>query len=165
MLFQRKIKVLMVCTENICRSPMAEGVLRHHLQHSDLRGRVKVSSAGTRASQRGSKPDQRAVKVAADAGIKLGRIRARRISVHDFLESDYILVMDRENLRDLLDICPTECKPKISLLLSHLSGHNLDEVPDPYYGSFEGFLHVFQLIDGAVIDLISHIASRAHQTR
>ena len=155
----------MVCTENICRSPLAEGVLRHHLQHSDLRGRVKVSSAGTRASQRGCKPDQRTVKVAADAGIKLGRIRARRISVHDLMENDYILAMDRENLRDLLDICPVECKPKISLLLSHLSGQNRDEVPDPYYGSSEGFMHVFQLIDSAAIDLISHISSQTQQAR
>jgi len=139
---------------------MAEGLLRHHLQHSDLRYRVNVSSAGTRTSQPGCRPDQRAQRAMAVAGVNLGRIKARRITGHDFVRSDYIFAMDNKNMQDLMDICPAEHQYKISLLLSHLSGHALDEVPDPYYGSVEGFEKVFELIDAAVVDLIFHIADQ-----
>ncbi|MEH6571325.1 MAG: low molecular weight protein-tyrosine-phosphatase [Halioglobus sp.] len=156
-LFKHDTRVLFICTENICRSPLAEGLLQHHLQHSDLRNRVKVSSAGTRTSQPGCRPDQRARKVAADAGINLGRIRAGRVTEQDLVRSDYVIAMDKANMRDLMKLCPPEQQYKISLLLSHLPGHNLDEVPDPYYGSIEGFDRVFQLIDSAVEGLISHI--------
>jgi protein-tyrosine phosphatase len=159
-LFQRKTHVLLVCTENICRSPLAEGLLRHHLQHSGLGDRVKVRSAGTRTSQPGCRPDQRAQRVAAEAGINLGRIRSRRITEQDFVQSDLIVAMDRTNIRDLEEICPRVHRHKISLLLSFQSGLILDEVPDPYYGSVEGFDKVFQLIDAAVIELTSHIADQ-----
>lgn len=157
-LFQRKIHVLMACTENICRSPLAEGLLRHHIQNSDLRDRVKVSSAGTRAAMPGRKPDQRAQQVAAAAGINLGRIRASKVSERDFLRSDYILAMDRANLRDLQADCPPAHRHKISLLLSHLAISEADEVPDPYYGSVEGFKNVFLLIDAAVISLVAQLS-------
>jgi protein-tyrosine phosphatase len=159
-MFQRKTHVLLVCTENICRSPMAEGLLRHHLQRSGLGSQVKVSSAGTRTSQPGSRPDQRAQRVAASEGINISRIRARRVTVRDLVRSDYILAMDSSNIRDLEEICPRAHRHKISLLLSFESGHKLDEVPDPYYGSIEGFDKVFQLIDAAVIELTSHIADQ-----
>jgi protein-tyrosine phosphatase len=139
---------------------MAEGLLRHHLQHSDLRSRVKVSSAGTRTSQSGSRPDQRAQRVAALEGVNIGRIRASRVTERDLARSDYILAMDRSNIRDLEEMCPPVHRHKISLLLGFQSGHNLDEVPDPYYGSVEGFDKVFRLIDDAVIVLISHIAEQ-----
>lgn len=157
-MFERKIHVLMVCTENICRSPLAEGLLRHHVQNSDLRDRVKVSSAGTRASMAGSKPDQRAQKVAAAAGVKLGRIRASKVSERDLLRSDYIFAMDRANLRDLQAVCPARHAHKISLLLSHLATSDVDEVPDPYYGSVEGFKNVFLLIDAAVASLVAQLS-------
>jgi protein-tyrosine phosphatase len=159
-LFQRKTHVLLVCTENICRSPMAEGLLRHHLQRSGLASQVKVSSAGTRTSQSGSRPDQRAQRVAALEGVNIGRIRASRVTERDLVRSDYILAMDRSNIRDLEEMCPPVHRHKISLLLSFQPGHNLDDVPDPYYGSVEGFDKVFQLIDAAVLELISHIAEQ-----
>jgi protein-tyrosine phosphatase len=159
-MFQRKTHVLLVCTENICRSPLAEGLLRHHLQLSGLSSRVKVSSAGTRTSQPGARPDQRAQRVAALEGINIGRIRARRVTVRDMVRSDYIVAMDLSNIRDLEEICPRVHRHKISLLLSFQCGLMLDEVPDPYYGSIEGFDKVFQLIDAAVIELTSHIADQ-----
>jgi protein-tyrosine phosphatase len=158
-MFQRKIRVLFVCTENICRSPMAEGVMRQHLRHSGLLGRIKVSSAGTRTSQPGARPDKRAQKAAAATGITLGRIRARRVTERDLEGCDYIIAMDKANMRDLMKICPPEHSHKVSLLLSHLPGQDMDEVPDPYYGSYEGFEEVFQLIDRAVGLLIPHIGS------
>ena len=76
------------------------------------------------------------------------------------MHSDYIFAMDHANMRDLDEMCPPGHRHKISLLLSHLSGQHLDEVPDPYYGSVEGFENVFQLIDAAVVDLIPHIAEQ-----
>jgi protein-tyrosine phosphatase len=158
-LFQRKIRVLLVCTENICRSPMAEGLLRHYLQESDLRTKVEVTSVGTRASLPGCRPDQRAQKVAAARGIDISGIKARRVTARKLQQSDFIFVMDSANMRDLLQLCSLEQQGKISYLLSHQSGQPLLEVPDPYYGSAEGFVRVFQIIDDAMADLLSYIRS------
>ena len=159
-LFQRKTRVLLVCTENICRSPMAEGLLRHHLQQSPLRGTVDVSSAGTRCSMPGCRPDQRAQKVAALRGIDLSAMKARRVTERDMQRSDFVFAMDETNMRDLLQMCPVEQHDKISFLLSHHRQQGLIEVPDPYFGSAEGFARVFQIIDDAMGDLILHLQSR-----
>lgn len=161
-LFQRRTRILLVCTENICRSPMAEGLLRHYLQQNELRDLVEVRSAGTRASQPGCRPDQRAQKVAALRGINLSRIRAHRVTVRDLERSELVFAMDESNLRDLSEMCPSAHQEKLSLLLSHHRGQPLLEVPDPYFGSIEGFERVFQLLDGAMSDLISYLASRIH---
>ncbi len=160
-LFQRKIRVLLVCTENICRSPMAEGLLRHYLQESEMRNRVEVSSVGTKASLPGCRPDQRAQKVAASRGIDISGIRARRVTARNLQRSDFIFVMDSANMRDLLQLCPVEQQDKISYLLSHHVGQPLLEVPDPYFGSADGFARVFQIIDDAMADLLSYIRSRS----
>ena len=154
-LFQNKTRVLFVCTENICRSPLAEGLLRHHLQQAGKGRGVKVSSAGTRASQQGVKPDQRVVRVAAEAGVDLGRIRAHRITQVDLARSDYVFALDKSNLAALQAICPPEHQHKISLLLSHLPDPALEDVPDPYYGNYQGFERVFQLVEAAVLQLVS----------
>jgi protein-tyrosine phosphatase len=138
---------------------MAEGLLRHYLQQTELRDRVEVCSAGTMASQRGCRPDQRAQKVAALRGINLGRIRARRVTVRDLVRSDFIFAMDESNMRDLRQLCPPEHQDKLSFLLSHHVGQPLLEVPDPYFGSIEGFERVFQIIDEAMDDLLAYIWS------
>jgi len=154
-LFKHETRVLFVCTENICRSPLAEGLMRHHLQLAGRARGVKVSSAGTMASQPGARPDQRAQKVADTAGVNLGRIRASRVTEKELVRSDFVFVMDNRNLEELLEICPPQERHKVSLLLTHLPGQNLDEVPDPYYGSYQGFEEVFQLIENAVLSLVS----------
>ncbi len=159
-LFQRKTRILLVCTENICRSPMAEGLLRHYLQQTELRDRVEVCSAGTKTSQPGCRPDQRAQKVAALRGINLGRIRARRVTERDLVRSDFVFAMDESNMRDLSELCPPEHQDKLSFLLSHHRAQPLLEVPDPYFGSAEGFERVFQLMDAAMSDLISYLRDR-----
>jgi protein-tyrosine phosphatase len=158
-LFQRKSGILLVCTENICRSPMAEGLLRHNLQQSELRDLVEVSSAGTQASQPGSKPDQRAQKVAALRGINIGKIRARRVTERDLVNNDLVFAMDESNMRSLLEMCPRGHQHKISLLLSHQLTQPFVEVPDPYYGSAEGFERVIQILDTAMEDLIIYISN------
>lgn len=161
-MFQRKTGVLLVCTENICRSPMAEGLLRHHLQRSDLRHTVEVGSAGTKASMPGCRPDQRAQKVAALRGIDLSGVRARRVTERDLQRSEFIFAMDEGNMRDLMALCPAESQNKLSFLLGHHVGQPLREVPDPYYGSAEGFERVFQIIDDAMVDVVSYISNRIH---
>jgi low molecular weight protein-tyrosine phosphatase len=139
---------------------MAEGLLRHYLRHCDLHHTVEVSSAGTKASMPGCRPDQRAQKVAALRGIDLSGMRARRVTERDLQRNDFIFVMDQGNMRDLLELCPPEQQSKISFLLSHQAGQPLLEVPDPYFGSAEGFERVLQIIDDAMNDLISYIRSQ-----
>jgi protein-tyrosine phosphatase len=139
---------------------MAEGLLRYHLQQSDLRGSVEVSSAGTRSSMPGCRPDQRAQKVAALRGIDLGGMKARRVTERDIQRSDFIFAMDEANMRDLRQLCPVEQHDKLSFLLSHHAGQSLAEVPDPYFGSAEGFARVFQILDDAMGDLILYMKSR-----
>lgn len=153
--FQYDTRVLFVCTENICRSPLAEGLLRHHLQRIGVDGRCKVSSCGTIASNSGARPDQRAQRVASEAGVNIGRIKVQRVKESDLVQNDFVFAMDRSNLAKLEKICPSEHGQKLSLLLSHLPGETLEDVPDPYYGSYKGFEEVYQLIDRAVLGLIS----------
>jgi protein-tyrosine phosphatase len=95
----------------------------------------------------------------ADYGINLGRIRASRVTGHDLGRYDFILAMDRANMRDLIKACPPEHQHKISLLLSHDPQQSLEDVPDPYYGGYEGFAQVFKIIDRAVLRLIPHIGT------
>ena len=133
--------------------------MRTRLKLAGLAGDVAVDSAGTRASQPGARPDQRARRVAAAAGVNVSQIRARRVTQRDFLVSDMILAMDGGNLRDLTKSCPPELHHKISLLLSHNIAGNLDEVPDPYFGSYEGFVEVFQIIEAGILGLLPHMGS------
>jgi protein-tyrosine phosphatase len=155
-----KVRVLMVCTANICRSPMAEGMLGYRLQESNLQRKIQVDSAGTRASQPGHKPDVRAQKVMAEAGVNLGRIKARKVTLKDMVRSDYIVAMDSSNYNDLVKICPPEHRSKIKLLMSFAPSLGLEEVPDPYYGSYKGFEEIFRLIDTAVIGLQHYMESQ-----
>ena len=153
--YRRKRQVLFVCTENICRSPLAEGVLRHHLELAGRGGEIRVISAGTRAAQPGVRPDQRAQRVAASAGIQLGRIRAQRVTPKVLVASELVLAMDAANLESLREICPPEHQHKLTRLLDHHPGADSRDVPDPYFGNIQQFEHVFQLIQQAVVDLIS----------
>ncbi len=148
-LFSRKQQVLMVCTENLCRSPVAEGFLRLHLERAGAGGRVRVDSAGTRTSRPGSRADQRAQKVAAAAGVNLRGNRARRVTAADFERSELLLAMDRRNVEDLLQQCPDAHRHKVRLILDILPDSELAEVPDPYYGSLEGFRRVQDILDTA----------------
>ncbi len=117
--------------------------------------KASVSSAGTHASQPGARPDVRTLRLAAAAGIKLGNIRARRVTEKDLVIADVVLAMDRGHLHALKQMCPPEHRHKISLLLSHDPSQQLEEVPDPYYGSFDGFIEVFALMESAIIKLVS----------
>ena len=146
----KKISVLMVCRHNICRSPIAEGLLRHYLKQEKLDRAVRVDSAATHDDMLGSRVDDRARKVALKIDVDLGRRKSKKIKPKDYAKFDYILAMDRNNYELLLQQCPPECISKLSLILSYLGEVDNLDVPDPYYGSVAGFEKVCDLINRAV---------------
>ncbi len=145
-----ELSVLMVCMGNICRSPLAEAVLRDKLLRAGLGQRVRVDSAGTH-SDRGSPPDPRAIKAGAVRGLDLSGLRSRRIEAADFERFDLLLAMDEDNLATLQDLCPAPLHSRVQLLLTASPrSDGKREVPDPYYGSTEGFEHVLDLMAPAI---------------
>lgn len=151
------VRVLFVCMGNICRSPTAEGVMRHRLIERGLDSFVAVDSAGTIAYHAGKKPDRRARDEAHRQGVDLGPHRARQVTVADFDAFDFVLAMDRDNLQDLRSIRPRTAKADLRLLCEFAPELPVDEVPDPYYGGDMGFRNVFKIVDAAVGKLIDHI--------
>jgi protein-tyrosine phosphatase len=158
-LFVPKTKVLFVCAANICRSPLAEGVMRHRLQEMGLQGKIVAASAGVRASQARQKPDMRAQRVAAASGVSLAGIKSRQIKTKDLIHNETVLAMDRSNLRMLRELSPVVHRHKLHLLMSFAPELGLEEVPDPYYGSYGGFEEVFRLIEIGVSGLLNHMVS------
>lgn len=138
-----KTKVLMVCLGNICRSPLAEGILKSKVD-SD---KVFVDSAGTAGYHIGNAPDSRSVAVAQKYGLDISSQKCRRFSKMDFTEFDWIYVMDRSNLSNVINLAKTtEEMSKVKLLLDEVN-LGVKEVPDPYYGGESGFEDVYQMID------------------
>jgi protein-tyrosine phosphatase len=143
-------RVLMVCMGNICRSPIAEGVLRTKLQRAGLGGQVLVDSAGTHGYHTGEPPDPRSVRVAARRGYDIAPLRARPVRTQDYAGFDWLLAMDEANVRWLQEHAPASGAPRIELLLSHALRHAaVREVPDPYYGAEAGFERVLDLVEDA----------------
>lgn len=152
----KPVRVLMVCLGNICRSPTAEGVLRHHLMQAGLHEHVLVDSAGTSDWHEGEPPDIRTIRAAARRGYDLATLRSRPLQTDDFALHDYILAMDQQNLRDLQRRCPPPAHGKLGLLLHHGS-HGRLEVPDPYEGPPAAFDEVLDLCEGACAALVQHL--------
>ena len=141
-------KVLMVCLGNICRSPMAEGLLRHKIRQLNLD--IKTDSAGTAGYHIGSKPDHRMVETAAKFGVDISDLRARQFKASDFAEFDYIFAMDKENQLNMQRLAKNESQiEKVELFLEHVDYPNYNEVPDPYYGSMKDFEFVFNMLNDA----------------
>ena len=135
-------KVLLVCLGNICRSPLAHGVLEHLVDPA----KVEVDSAGTGAYHIGKAPDRRSIAVAKANGLDISQQRARQFQAEDFQQFDHIFVMDKENLADVRRLAPdAETAQKAQLFLSVLE-NSVEEVPDPYYGGEEGFQYVYDLV-------------------
>lgn len=156
----KKIGVLFVCMGNICRSPTAEGVFRHLLEQENLGPFFKVDSAGTHGYHAGAPPDRRATQAAHRRNIDLTLLKARRFGERDFAEFDFVLAMDKENYRFLEEMCPSQYQERLKLFLSLAPELKEDEVPDPYYGSMNGFEHVLDLIETGSQALLKAI--RAH---
>jgi len=154
-----KISVLFVCMGNICRSPTAEGVFRHHVSKAGLDERVVIDSAGTHAYHVGEPPDRRAMAAAERRGMSLQGIRARRVADKDFDRFDYIIAMDQDNYMRLQDQSPPEHHSKLRLFLEFSSAEER-EVPDPYYGGAAGFERVLDLVEDASRGLLETLSNR-----
>ncbi len=153
------MRVLFVCLGNICRSPTAEGVMRHRLQQAGLAAQVAVESAGTAAWHIGKAPDPRTCAAAAQRGYRLHELRARQVQAEDFARFDLILAMDHDNLRELQRLRPDSAGAELDLLLRR-GGLAEHEVPDPYYGGSDGFERVLDLVESACERLIEQIRER-----
>jgi len=143
------MKVLFVCTGNICRSPTAEGVLRRLAEEENLR--IHVESRGTHDYHVGEPPDERAQDHARRRGYDLSAQRAKQIGKRDFEEFDLVLAMDRGHLRILQRLCPSQHAGKVRLFLQEA------DVPDPYYGGPEGFEQVLDLVEAACRGLLEEM--------
>ncbi|MEO1031085.1 MAG: low molecular weight protein-tyrosine-phosphatase [Bacteroidota bacterium] len=137
-------RILMVCLGNICRSPLAHGVLESKLPSS----KFFIDSAGTAAYHIGNRPDRRSIEVAGLHGIDIGTQRARQFKVSDFDTFDYIYAMDASNYTNIINLARnTDDIGKVKLFLEeHLTISNKN-VPDPYYGDMTDFEHVFDLVE------------------
>ncbi|HET8535990.1 MAG TPA: low molecular weight protein-tyrosine-phosphatase [Solirubrobacteraceae bacterium] len=145
------MRILFVCMGNICRSPTAEGVVRHLLAERGLENEIEVESAGTGGWHAGSPPDARSARAAAARGITLEGA-ARQVTRADFEEFDLLVAMDRDNLTDLQAIAPPGTEHKVRLLLA--DGR---DVPDPYYGGPHGFENVLDLVEAACEQLLDEL--------
>ncbi len=154
-----KIRVLMVCLGNICRSPTAEAMLRHHVHAAGLAGRIEVDSAGTADYHVDSPPDRRAVAHGERRGLRMQHLRGRQVQRADFDRFDYVLAMDEDNLMNLKRIRPAGSRAQVALLMSFAPQAGAREVPDPYYGGADGFERVLDLVDSACEGILANLRS------
>jgi protein-tyrosine phosphatase len=150
-------KILFVCMGNICRSPTAEGVLRHVAQARGLGADINVDSAGTIGFHAGQPLDKRAVLHAAKRGYDLTQIRAREVNQPDYEAFDYLLAMDKQNIAWLKKQIPNEYAHKLQLFLNFSEKYKGRDVPDPYYGNAQGFDTVLDMVEDGVDGLIEHL--------
>jgi len=153
-----ELRILVVCLGNICRSPMAHGVLMRKLERAGLGDRVHVDSAGTGDYHIGKGPDTRARMAAGARGYDISQLRARQVEPVDFHLYDLVLAADKANLSDLLALAPgAPERNKVRLLLAY-GGQGREEVPDPYEGDWNDFALALDLIEDAADGLVAAIA-------
>ena len=153
------VKILMVCLGNICRSPLAEGILASKLP----KDKFFVDSAGTGAWHSGNQPDARSIAVAKKHQLDISTQRARLFKVEDFETFDYIYVMDKSNFRDVIRLAKNDGqKEKVEIILNELYPNENVDVPDPYYGIANGFEMVFQMLDEACEIIAAKLIAKHH---
>ena len=147
--------ILFVCMGNICRSPTAEGVFIHQVKDSAFKARISTDSSGTHGYHIGHPPDPRAIATAAENGVDIAQLRARKVRQSDFEEFDLIIAMDNDNLAILKDLQPKGSRAQLKLMLDYLpedspglsAKQRLEsEVPDPYYGDQRDFEYMYELL-------------------
>lgn len=148
----------MVCLGNICRSPLAHGILEHKAKQQGLNW--VIDSAGTGGGHIGMGPDNRSQQVAQKYGIDISAQEARRITYEDIKEFDIIYCMDASNYVNVRDICHTlEEEAKVKLIMEESDPGKKLDVPDPYYGGPQGFETVYQMLDRACDAIIKNHSS------
>jgi protein-tyrosine phosphatase len=158
------MRILFVCMGNICRSPTAEGVMRHLVRDAGLGDRIRIDSAGTSRAHVGDPPDARATRAAERRGVTLEG-SARQVEPRDFETYDLLIAMDRENLRELELRAPDAgARAELRLLRASdpASAGDADlDVPDPYYGGGDGFEVALDLVEAACQGLLAELRTRA----
>lgn len=150
------MKILMVCLGNICRSPLAEGILQ-----SKLPAGFTVESAGTIDFHQGQQPDERSISTAKKYGIDISQQRSKHLVADDLDRYDRIYCMDKNNLKDVLSLAKSDDqRSKVSLMIKN------KEVPDPYYGDLNDFDNVFKMLDDACQQVADELIENvpAHQS-
>jgi len=139
------VNILMVCLGNICRSPLAEGIMR-----SKLTSDYFIDSAGTGGWHAGEQPDKRSIAIAKSKGLDISNQKARQFKISDFTTFDHIFVMDNSNYKDVLALAPNDdAKAKVKLILNEIFPNENVDVPDPYYGGTDGFEKVYDMLEQA----------------
>jgi protein-tyrosine phosphatase len=155
-----KVKVLFVCMGNICRSPTAEAVFRHHVEKAGLLEQIQIDSAGTHDYHIGDAPDARTQRAAKLRGYDMSNLRGRQVEAGDFMRFDYVLAMDEANLDILKSLRPRDAQSHLGLFLEFAERHSEHEVPDPYFGGADGFERVLDMVEDAANGLLQHIRQR-----
>lgn len=149
----------MVCLGNICRSPLAEGILESKLSPEHF----TVDSAGTGNYHIGKKPDSRSIEIAKVKGLDISNQKAKQFTAQDYNDYDYIFAMDKSNYQNILALAPNEkSKEKVKLILNELFENENADVPDPYFGLENGFEIVYDMLD-EVCDTIATNLKKKHQ--
>jgi len=162
----RPYRVLFVCLGNICRSALAEGVMRKRMEEAGLAGRVEIASAGTGDWHVGKPPDRRMCATAKARGVEIAGQRARQLRPQDLRNHDLILAMDRSNLANARALASSQAEAaRIALFRDFDPEPDEGEVPDPYYGGEEGFVHVFEIVDRTCRALVTELRRRSATPR
>ena len=148
------IKILMVCLGNICRSPLAEGILASKLPTDTF----TIDSAGTGSWHIGNSPDERSIAVAKKNKIDISKQKGRQFKISDFEVFDYIYVMDNSNFKDVIKLAKTpEQRGKVQLILNELFPNENVDVPDPYFGLQDGFENVYKMLNEACDSIVEKL--------
>lgn len=151
------MKALMICLGNICRSPMAEGILRHRAKERGIQ--LELDSCGTNGLHNGEQADRRARATLDKKGIDISDLRSRQITRSDFDEFDELFVMDHSNLKNVLSLAQNaDQEQKVKLFLNEAFPGEDRQVPDPYYGGDEGFESVYQMLSKAADNFLDRIS-------
>ncbi len=154
---KEKISILFICMGNICRSPSAEAVFTQMVKEAGLEQEFVIDSAGTHSYHIGSKPDQRSIRAAKKRGIEMQHLRARQVVIEDYERFDYLITMDELNRENLAAMFHGQDQSKVHSMMSFVENKAYDEVPDPYYGTDDGFELVLDLLTDANMGLLRYL--------
>lgn len=157
----KSVAICFVCLGNICRSPTAEGVMRHQVAAAGLDGAIEIDSAGTGDWHVGEAPDARAQQAARARGYDLSPLRARQIGDADFERFDLVLAMDGANLAALRKRCPPQYRGKVRLLMEFAGDGSAGDIADPYFGGARGFEQVLDQCEAACRGLLDSLRETA----
>jgi protein-tyrosine phosphatase len=155
----RPLRILFVCSGNICRSPLAEAIFAHLARQGGVEGRFLLDSAGTHDYHEGDPADPRTRRVGSKHGIEVASI-AREVRPSDFADFDLILAMDRGHRRELLARSPAAHRHKIEMMRAYDEPRADPDVPDPYYGGAEGFEEIYEILSVCCRNLLKSLVSR-----